>query len=207
MVITKNPTKIAVTGASGQIAYSLLFRIAAGELLGVDQPFSLHLLEIPEALESLKGLVMELEDCAFPLLREIKIGTSPEEALEGADFAFLIGAKPRGPGMERKDLLEENAKIFVEQGKALRKAKKEVIVLVVGNPCNTNCWIAMKNAAGIDPKRFFAMTRLDELRGRSFLAKKAGVNVADVQHMAIWGNHSTLQVPDFVNATIKSKPA
>jgi malate dehydrogenase len=205
MVITKNPPKIGITGAGGQIAYSLLFRIASGELLGKDQPLSLHLLEIPEALDSLKGLVMELEDCAFPLLKEVKIGSDPFEIFDGIDYAFLIGAKPRGPGMERKELLEANAKIFVQQGKALTKAKKEVLVLVVGNPCNTNCWIAMKNAAGMDPKRFFAMTRLDELRGRSFLAKKAGVDVTEVQHMAIWGNHSALQVPDFVNATIKGK--
>lgn len=206
-MVTKSPLKIAVTGAGGQIAYSLLFRIAAGELLGPDQPISLHLLEIPEASAPLKGVMMELEDCAFPLLAGVKLSSDPEAVFEEVDYAFLLGAKPRGPGMERKDLLQENGQIFIEQGKALSKAKKNVIVLVVGNPCNTNCWIAMKHAKGIDPRRFFAMTRLDELRAKAMLAGKAKVNVAKVSRMAIWGNHSAKLVPDFSHALIGKKPA
>lgn len=200
--------KIAVTGGAGQIAYSLLFRIANGDVLGKDQPIALHILEVAEALPALQGVVMELEDCAFPLLKEIKIGSNPYEVFDGVDYVFLVGAKPRGPGMERKDLLMENALIFTEQGKALDQvADKNVIVLVVGNPCNTNCLIARNFAKRINPSHFFAMTRLDQNRGMSFLAKKAEVEVSDVSNMVIWGNHSATQVPDFLHTQIKGKKA
>ncbi len=200
--------RIAVTGAGGQIAYSILFRIAAGEMLGLDQPIALHLLEIPEAQDALKGVVMELEDCAFPLLKEIKIGSDPHQLFEGVNYALLIGAKPRGPGMERKDLLSENGKIFIEQGKALNdSAASDVTVLVVGNPCNTNCLIAMHHAPKIPKKQFFAMTRLDQNRAKTMLAAKAKVDLTEVSNVAIWGNHSATQVPDFVNAKIKGRPS
>ncbi len=200
--------RIAVTGAGGQIAYSILFRIAAGEMLGHDQPIALHLLEVPEAQEALKGVVMELEDCAYPLLKEVKIGFDPYKVFEGVNYALLIGAKPRGPGMERKDLLGENGKIFIEQGKALNaSAASDVIVFVVGNPCNTNCLIAMHHAPKIPKDRFFAMMRLDQNRTKSMLAAKAKVGVADVSNVVVWGNHSATQVPDFVNARIHGKPA
>lgn len=205
--MTKPIKRIAVTGGAGQIAYSLLFRIAEGDLLGLDQPIALHILEVPQAFESLKGVAMELDDCAFPLLKEIKIGTDPYEIFEGVHYALLIGAKPRGPGMERKDLLIDNAKIFIEQGKALNeKASRDVLVHVVGNPCNTNCLIAMHHAPKIPKSQFFAMTRLDENRAKSMLAKKAGFDVTDVTNMTIWGNHSSTQVPDFVHAKIKGEP-
>lgn len=197
--------RIAVTGGAGQIAYSILFRLAAGELLGRDQPIAIHLLEIPEMMKSLEGVAMELEDCSFPLLHEIKMGSDPYEVFEGVDYAFLIGAKPRGPGMERKDLLAENGKIFIKQGDALTKAAKDVLVLVVGNPCNTNCYIAMKNAKNVPKNRFFAMTMLDQNRGVSFLAKKAGVPIAAVKNLTVWGNHSATQVPDFTHAQIEGK--
>lgn len=200
--------RIAVTGAAGQIAYSLLFRIASGEMLGHDQPIALHLLEVAAAQESLKGVMMELEDCAYPLLKEIKIGSDPYQIFEGINFALLIGAKPRGPGMERKDLLGDNGKIFIEQGKALNaSAASDVLVFIVGNPCNTNCLIAMHHAPKIPKERFFAMTRLDQNRAKSMLAEKAKANVADVTCVAIWGNHSSTQVPDFLNAKIHGKPA
>lgn len=200
--------RIAITGAGGQIAYSILFRIAAGEMLGANQPIALHLLETPEALDALKGVVMELEDCAFPLLKEIKIGSDPHQVFEGVNYALLIGAKPRGPGMERKDLLGENGKIFIEQGKALNNAAApDVIVFVVGNPCNTNCLIAMHHAPKIPKERFFAMMRLDQNRAKSMLAAKAKADVAEVSNVAVWGNHSATQVPDFVNAKIRGKPA
>lgn len=203
----KTLKRVAVTGGAGQIAYSLLFRIASGELLGSDQPLALHILEVPEALAALRGVVMELEDCAFPLLQEVKIGSSPQEVFAGVNYVFLVGAKPRGPGMERKDLLLENGKIFVEQGRALNaSAAKDAIVLVVGNPCNTNCLIALKNAPNLDPSRFFAMTMLDENRAVSKLAKKAGAPVSAVEQVTIWGNHSSTQVPDFIHAKIGSKP-
>ena len=198
---------MAITGGAGQIAYSILFRIAAGALLGKEQPIALHILEVPEVLEALKGVVMELEDCAFPLLREIHIGSNPHEVFEGVDYALLIGAKPRGPGMERKDLLADNGKIFVEQGKALDAvASKNALILVVGNPCNTNCLIAERQAKRLSPKRFFAMTRLDQNRAVALLAKKAKVPVTQVDHVAIWGNHSSTQVPDFEHARINAKP-
>jgi len=199
--------RIAVTGGGGQIAYSLIFRIANGELLGNDQPFALHLLEVPAALDSLKGVVMELEDCAFPLLKEIKFGSDPNEMFGGVNYAFLVGAKPRGPGMERKDLLADNGKIFIDQGKALNKsAADDLLVLVVGNPCNTNCLIALKHAPRFDPRRFFAMTRLDQNRAQSLLARKANVDLSAVTKVTIWGNHSSTQVPDFLNAKIHGAP-
>ncbi len=200
--------RIAVTGAGGQIAYSLLFRLASGELLGKDQPIALHLIEIPEMVEALKGIVMELEDCADPLLREIRIGSDPYELFGGVHYAFLIGATPRGSGMERKDLLLENGVKFVEQGKALGEvASRDVLVLVVGNPCNTNCWIATKHAKGLSPRQFFAMTRLDQNRAKSLLAKKAGVGIQEISNVIVWGNHSALQMPDFLHAKIRGKPA
>lgn len=200
--------RIAVTGGGGQIAYSLLFRIASGELFGKDMPIALHILEVPQALDSLKGVVMELEDCGFPNLKEVKIGGDPEEVFGDVNIAILVGAKPRGPGMERKDLLTDNGKIFVGQGKALNQAAaKDVMVFVVGNPCNTNCLIAMHNAPDIPNSQFHAMTRLDQNRAQFQLAKKAGVGVEAVENVIIWGNHSATQVPDFVNARINGKKA
>ena len=200
--------RIAVTGGAGQIAYNLLFRIASGEMLGLDQPVALHILEIPQALGALEGVVMELQDCAFPLLEEVVIGSDPHKVFEAIDLALLVGAKPRGPGMERKDLLQENAKIFVAQGKALNAvANQDVRVLVVGNPCNTNALICQKNAPDLPTEHFYAMTRLDENRAATQLALKAGVPVRDVTNVTIWGNHSSTQVPDFVNAKIGGKPA
>jgi malate dehydrogenase len=201
--------RIGVSGGAGQITYSLLFRLANGELFGHEQPIALHLLEVPAMLESLKGVVMELEDCAFPLLKEIKIGSDPREVFKDVDTVFLIGAKPRGPGMERKDLLGDNGKIFVEQGHALGEAAaKNAVILVVGNPCNTNCLIAEAHAKKSGRgQRFFAMTRLDQNRAVSMLAHKAKAPIAAVTHMAVWGNHSSTQVPDFYNARIFGKPA
>lgn len=198
---------VAVTGGAGQIAYSLLFRIASGELFGRDQPISLRILEIPEAVQVLEGVKMELDDCAFPLVKEIRIGSDPLELFKGVQYAILVGAKPRGPGMERAELLNENAKIFVAQGAALNKvADRNVKVFVVGNPCNTNCLIALHNAPDLPKENFFAMTRLDENRAIAQLAQKAKVPVEDVTCVAIWGNHSATQVPDFVNAKIGNKP-
>lgn len=207
--MSKPLKRVVVTGGAGQIAYSLLFRIANGELLGKDQPISLNILEIPEGIEALKGVVMELNDCCFPMLREVKVGSDPMQIFEGAEVVFLVGSKPRSPGMERKDLLGENGKIFVGQGKALNKVanRKELIVLVVGNPCNTNCLIALHHAPDIDPMRFHAMTRLDQNRATYQLAHKAGVLITDVTHATIWGNHSSTQVPDFHNARIHGKRA
>lgn len=198
---------MAVTGGAGQIAYNLLFRIASGEMLGFDQPIALHILEIPDALNALEGVKMELDDCAFPLLKEIHIGSNPVTIFEGVHYALLVGAKPRGPGMERGDLLQDNGKIFVEQGRALNaSADKDVKVLLVGNPCNTNCLIAMANAPNILRKNFHAMMRLDQNRAKAQLAMKARVGVADVTNVTIWGNHSATQVPDFFNAKINDKP-
>lgn len=206
--MTKPLKRIAVTGSAGQIAYNLLFRIASGEMLGKDQPVALQLLELPDALSALEGVKMELEDCAFPLLQEVITTSDPRVAFRDADLALLIGAKPRGPGMERGDLLAENAKIFVEQGKALDTvAKPEVQVVVVGNPCNTNCLIALKQCKRIPPSHFHAMTRLDQNRAVSTLAKKAGVPIQDVANVIIWGNHSATQVPDPYNARIQGQPA
>jgi malate dehydrogenase len=200
--------RVAVTGGAGQIAYNLLPRIANGDMLGNDQPVALHILEIAQMLPALEGVRMELEDSAFPLLKEIIIGSNPFEVFQGIHYALLVGAKPRGPGMERKDLLGENSKIFIEQGKALNEsAERNVKILVVGNPCNTNCLIAMKNAPHIPPSNFHAMTRLDQNRAAAQLAKKAKVDISEVKRVTIWGNHSSTQVPDFYNATIKGKPA
>lgn len=199
---------VAVTGGAGQICYQLLFRIANGDMLGHDQPIALRILEIPQALKALEGVKMELQDCAFPLLVDVHIGSDPKKMFHEAHYALLVGAKPRGPGMERKDLLEENAKIFVEQGKAINEvADRNVKVLVVGNPCNTNCLIAMSNAPDIPRKNFHAMTRLDQNRAQSLLAQRGSVNVGEVTNVTIWGNHSGTQVPDFFNARIKGLPA
>lgn len=197
--------RIAVTGGAGQIAYSLIFRIASGELFG-EEEISLRLLDLKEAKGALEGVAMELDDCAFPYLKEVRISTSPEESFDQVDLALLVGAKPRGPGMERKDLLEENGKIFVEQGRALdAAASRNVSVLVVGNPCNTNCLIAAKSAPSLRKRQFFAMTRLDQNRAISMLAKKADVSIGEISQMTIWGNHSATQVPDLVHARIQGK--
>ena len=204
----KNPVRVAVTGAAGQIGYALLFRIASGDMLGKDQPIILQLLEIPQAMKALEGVVMELNDCAFPLLRGIESSDDPNVAFQNADFALLVGSRPRGPGMERKDLLEANGAIFTVQGKALSDhASPDVKVLVVGNPANTNCLIALNNAPNLAPEQFTAMTRLDHNRAISQLAGKAGAQVADVARMIIWGNHSSTQVPDVTHATVGGRPA
>lgn len=204
----KDPLRVAVTGAAGQISYSLLFRIASGQMLGDDQPVVLQLLEIPPAMDALSGVVMELDDCAFPLLQGTVVTDNPDEAFRDADHAFLVGSRPRGPGMERKDLLEANARIFSVQGKALNdRASKEVRVLVVGNPANTNCLIAQRNAPDIDPRQFTAMTRLDHNRAQSLLARKTGQEVAAVKRLAIWGNHSATQYPDLFHATVDGRAA
>src|SRR5690606_30666412 len=207
-VSMKAPVRVAVTGAAGQIGYSLLFRIAAGDMLGKDQPVILQLLEITPALDALKGVVMELEDCSFPLLAGIVTTDKPEVAFKDADYALLVGARPRGPGMERKDLLEANAAIFSEQGKALNEvASRQVKVLVVGNPANTNALIAQRNAPDLDPSLFTAMTRLDHNRAMAQLALKTGAHTTDIKKIAIWGNHSSTQYPDIFHATVKGQPA
>jgi malate dehydrogenase len=204
----KSPVKIAVTGAAGQIGYSLLFRIASGSMLGPDQPVELRLIEIPQALGALQGVVMELEDCAFPLVSKIVPTADDNEGFRGVNWALLVGSVPRKQGMERKDLLGINGKIFVGQGQAIqRNAAADVRVFVVGNPCNTNCLIAMSNAKDIPSERWFGMTRLDENRAKSQLAAKAGVHVTEVSNLAIWGNHSATQYPDFYNARISGRPA
>ncbi|MGB5098812.1 MAG: malate dehydrogenase [Porticoccaceae bacterium] len=204
----KSPVRVAVTGAAGQISYSLLFRIAAGEMLGADQPVILQLLEITPALTALQGTVMELEDCAFPLLAGVVQTDDPAVAFRDADYALLVGARPRGPGMERKDLLEANANIFSVQGKAINDhAKRGIKVLVVGNPANTNALIAQRNAPAIDPRQFTAMTRLDHNRTLTQVALKTGTTVNDVTRMIIWGNHSATQYPDLHHAQVKGKPA
>lgn len=204
----KTPVDIAVTGAAGQISYSLLFRLAAGDLLGPDQPIILHLLEITPAMDALKGVVMELNDCAYPLLRKVIITDDPKVAFDNIDYAFLVGARPRGPGMERKDLLLCNAEIFSVQGKALNEvANRNVKVLVTGNPANTNALIAMNNAPDLSPFCFSAMTQLDHNRSISQLAEKTGVTSRDVTRVAIWGNHSSTQYPDLHNAKVKGKDA
>jgi malate dehydrogenase len=206
--MTNNPLRIAVTGAAGQIGYSLLFRIASGSMFGPDQPVILHLIEIEPALPALQGVVMELDDCAFPLLKGAVPTASLDEGFRGVHWALLVGSVPRKQDMERKDLLGINGKIFIGQGRAIQKnAASDVRVHVVGNPCNTNCFIAMNNAPDIARDRFFAMTRLDENRAKSQLARKAGVDVTTVTNMAIWGNHSSTQYPDFYNAKISGKPA
>ena len=204
----KTPVDIAVTGAAGQISYSLLFRLANGDLLGRDQPIILHLLEITPALEALKGVVMELNDCAFPLLKGIVMTDNPNVAFKNADYAFLVGARPRGAGMERKDLLECNAEIFSVQGKALSDvANPSVKVLVTGNPANTNALIALKNAPNLSGENFSAMTRLDHNRAISLLADKCGVQATDIKNMTIWGNHSATQYPDLNYAKVKGQDA
>ena len=204
----KSPIKVAVTGAAGQIGYALLFRIASGEVFGPDQPVALHLIEIPAALNALEGVVMELHDCAFPLLQSIVPTADLDEGFRDINWALLVGSVPRKAGMERKDLLGINGKIFVAQGQAMqRNASADVRILVVGNPCNTNCLIAMNNAKEIPSDRWFAMTRLDENRARAQLAHKAGVEITRVTNMTIWGNHSSTQYPDFYNAKIDAKPA
>ncbi len=204
----KAPVRVAVTGAAGQIGYALLFRIAAGDMLGPDQPVILHLLEITPALPSLQGVAMELNDCAFPTLAGIVATDDANVAFKDVDYALLVGARPRGPGMERKDLLEANGAIFGPQGKALNDhAKRDVKVLVVGNPANTNALIAQQNAPDLDPNCFTAMVRLDHNRALSQLAEKTGAHTTDIQRMTIWGNHSSTQYPDIHHATVKGQPA
>lgn len=204
----KTPVDIAVTGAAGQISYSLLFRLASGELLGTDQPINLNLLEITPVLPALNGVVMELNDSAYPLLNRVIVTDNPKEAFDNVDFAFLVGARPRGKGMERKDLLQCNAKIFSEQGKALNDvANRNVKVLVSGNPANTNALIAIANAPDLKSANFTAMTMLDHNRTISQLAEKSGVKSTDIKNVMIWGNHSTTQYPDIHHAKIKGQDA
>ena len=198
-----SPVRVTITGAAGQISYSLLFRIAAGEMLGPNQPVILQMLEITPALDALKGVAMELEDCAFPLVAGIVCTDQADVAFKDADYALLVGARPRGPGMERKDLLEANAAIFSAQGKAINDhASRDIKVLVVGNPANTNALITQRNAPDIDPRQFTAMTRLDHNRAMSQIAEKAGKTVNDVKNMTIWGNHSATQYPDLHHAKV-----
>jgi malate dehydrogenase len=209
LFMTKSPIRIAVTGAAGQIGYSLLFRIASGAAFGPDQPVILHLIEIPDekAMAALRGVCMELDDCAFPLLKGIVATAKLDEGFRGVNWALLVGAVPRKAGMERKDLLGINGKIFTGQGKAIAaNAASDVRVLVVGNPCNTNALIAAHNAAGVPKDRFFAMTALDENRAKTQLAQKASVDVTAVTNLAIWGNHSATMYPDFFNAKIQGRP-
>jgi malate dehydrogenase len=204
----KSPVRVAVTGAAGQIGYSLLFRIAAGEMLGADQPVILQMLEIPDekAQKALRGVMMELDDCAFPLLHGMVPASDPMIAFKDADVALLVGARPRGPGMERKDLLEANGKIFGPQGKALdRVAKRDVKVLVVGNPANTNCLIAMKNAPSLKPQQFTGMMRLDHNRAVSQVAQKISRPVTAIRKITVWGNHSATQYPDLFQAEAEGK--
>jgi malate dehydrogenase len=208
----KAPVRVAVTGAAGQIAYSLLFKLANGTMLGPDQPVALQLLEIPQAMEATKGVTMELQDCAFPLLSGVTLSSDPEEAFGDAEIALLVGARPRAKGMERRDLLEANGAIFSVQGRALAaSAKRDVRVLVVGNPANTNCLIAAHNAgmapAPLAPERFSAMTRLDHNRAVAQVAARAGAPVASVTNLTIWGNHSATQYPDVLHAQVGGRPA
>jgi malate dehydrogenase len=204
----KNPVDIAVTGAAGQISYSLLFRLAAGELLGTDQPINLHLLEVPAALPALNGVVMELYDCAYPLLNRIEVTDNPHIAFHNADYAFLLGARPRSLGMERKDLLQCNAEIFAVQGKALNDiANRHVKVLITGNPANTNTLIAINNAPNLTPENFTAMSMLDHNRAIAQLAEKSGVPTTEIKNVTVWGNHSTTQYPDIHHAKIKGQDA
>ena len=206
--MSKTPIRVAVTGAAGQIGYALLFRIASGAVFGPDQPVILHLIEIEPALPALGGVCMELDDCAFPLLKGMVPTAKLDEGFNGVNWALLVGSVPRKQGMERKDLLGINGKIFIGQGQAIEKnAASDVRILVVGNPCNTNCLIAMNNAKGVPRDRWFAMTRLDENRAKAQLATKAGVHNSQVTNVTIWGNHSATQYPDFYNAKINGKPA
>jgi malate dehydrogenase len=204
----RNPVNVTVTGAAGQIGYAALFRIASGQMLGDDTEVNLRLLEIPDALEAAEGTAMELVDCAFPLLREIDISSEPSEAFDGANVALLIGARPRSKGMERSDLLEANGGIFKPQGEAINEhAADDIKVLVVGNPANTNCLIAMSNAPDVPRERFTAMTRLDHNRALAQLASKLEVPVSEITNMTVWGNHSTTQYPDLVNAKVRGESA
>jgi malate dehydrogenase len=204
--MSMKPIRVAVTGAAGQIGYALLFRIASGGMFGANQPVILHLIEIEPALPTLAGVVMELDDCAFPLLKGVVPTSNLDEGFRGVDWALLVGSVPRKAGMERSDLLGINGKIFVGQGHAIQKnASSDVRVVVVGNPCNTNCLIAMSNAPDVPRDRFFAMTRLDENRAKSQLAAKAGVDSSLVTNVTVWGNHSATQYPDFYNARIKGR--
>jgi malate dehydrogenase len=202
------PVKVTVTGAAGQIGYAILFRIASGQMLGPDTPVELSLLEIPDAVKAAEGTAMELDDCAFPLLRRIDIFDQPKPAFEGSNVGLLVGARPRGPGMERSDLLEANGGIFKPQGEAIAAgAAEDIRVLVVGNPANTNCLIAMSNADGVPRERFTAMMRLDHNRAVAQLAAKLGTGVTDVSNVTVWGNHSTTQYPDLVNAKVGGRSA
>jgi len=204
--LKKNPIRIAVTGAAGQIGYSLVFRIASGQLCGPSQPIILQLLEIPPAMGALEGVAMELDDCAFPLLQKIELADQAENAFEGTNIALLVGSKPRSKGMERKDLLEANGEIFTGQGEALNsKAAQDLRVLVVGNPANTNCLIAMNNAPDIPNQRFSAMTRLDHNRAITQVAHKLEIPTTEITKMTIWGNHSATQYPDLFNCKISDK--
>ena len=204
----KKPLTVAITGAAGQIGYALAFRVASGQMLGADQPVNLHLLEITPALQALQGVVMELQDCAFPTLNKVVATDDARVAFRDCHVAMLVGARPRGPGMERKDLLLANAQIFSAQGKALDAvADRGIKVLVVGNPANTNALIAQRNAPGLDPRNFTAMTRLDHNRALAQLAEKTGSHVTRIRRMIIWGNHSSTQYPDLNHATIDGKPA
>jgi malate dehydrogenase len=204
----KDPVRVTITGAAGQIGYALLFRVASGAMLGKDQPVILQLLEITPALGAVKGVVMELDDCAFPLLHDVTYTDDANVAFKDTDYALLVGSRPRGPGMERKDLLEANAAIFSAQGKALNdNASPNVKVLVVGNPANTNALIAQRNAPDLDPRNFTAMTRLDHNRAMAQLAAKAGKHVSDVEGLCIWGNHSATQYPDIHRASVAGEEA
>ncbi|MCB1050066.1 MAG: malate dehydrogenase [Acidobacteria bacterium] len=201
------PIKVAVTGAGGQIGYSLVFRIASGELFGPENKVILSLVEVPQAMSALEGLAMELDDCAFPTLAGIEMNSDPDLGFADCNWVLMVGSKPRGPGMERNDLIRENGPIFTGQGKALLKAAADVRAVVVGNPCNTNCLIAANNAGDLPMNRFSAMTKLDENRAKAQLAQKAGVAVEQVTNVAIWGNHSSTQFPDFFNARINGRAA
>jgi malate dehydrogenase len=204
----KAPIRVAVTGAAGNIGYAILPRIASGAVFGADQPVILHLIDIPDGMKALGGVVMELDDCAFPLLHGVVPTADLDEGFRDVNWALLVGSMPRKAGMERKDLMNINGKIFTGQGRAIEKnAASDVRVLVVGNPCNTNCLIAMENSPGVPRDRWYAMTRLDENRAKSQLAAKAGVQVAEVSNLVVWGNHSSTQYPDFYNARIGGKPA
>ena len=204
----KKPARVTVTGAAGQISYSLLFRIASGQMLGPDQPVRLQLLEVTPAMKALAGVVMELDDCAFPLVDSIDITDDPNVAFKYTNYALLVGAKPRGPGMERSDLLAANGGIFKVQGKAINDhASRDIKVLVVGNPANTNAWTCMTYAPDVNPRQFTAMTRLDHNRAVAQLAQKAGTTVGNIKKLMIWGNHSTTQYPDLSQATVGDKPA
>jgi malate dehydrogenase len=208
MVMPNKSVNVAITGAAGAIGYSLVFRVASGQMFGPNVDIHLSLLELEMVLPALKGVVMELDDCAFPLLKSVSVNSDPRKAFSGCDWALLVGSVPRKEGMERSDLLKINGRIFIEQGRALSEAAKPTCkVLVVGNPCNTNAYIAKESCKNIPAKNFFAMTMLDQNRAYAQIAQKAGVGVDQIGHLAIWGNHSTTQFPDFYHATISGKPA